>query len=92
MKHLFKTLAVALAATLTLASCSKDDDMDVTTTDQKAAAIAEQFVDHTVGATRTIVHNVVGQNRRFAVNLVFGLDDVIDVHSPDYLMNLRKAS
>lgn len=51
MKSIFKTLAVVLAATLTLASCSKDDDSDVATTDQKAAAIAEQFVDYTVVPT-----------------------------------------
>ncbi len=50
MKHLFKTLAVAMVAILTLASCSKDDN-DVTTTDSKAAAVAEQFVDHTVVPT-----------------------------------------
>ena len=51
MKSIFKTLAVVLAATLSFASCSKDDDSDVTTTDQKAAAIAEQFVDYTVVPT-----------------------------------------
>ena len=52
MKHLFKTLAVALWATMTLASCSKDNDNDSTTQDDAAALqVVEQFVDHTVAPT-----------------------------------------
>lgn len=51
MKHLSKTLAVALVATLTLASCSKDNDNNTGSDDSKAAAVAEQFVDHTVAPT-----------------------------------------
>lgn len=50
MKYSFKSLAVALLATLTLASCSKDED-DVMTIDMKAKAVTEQFVDHTVVPT-----------------------------------------
>ncbi len=52
MKHLFKTLAVALMATMTLASCEKENN-DVTNDDQQAQAIATQFVDHTVAPTYT---------------------------------------
>lgn len=51
MEHLSKTLAVALVATLTLASCSKDNDNNTGSDDSKAAAVAEQFVDHTVAPT-----------------------------------------
>ncbi|MBQ9418144.1 MAG: peptidase M75 [Bacteroidales bacterium] len=61
MKHSFsKTIAVALAsATLVFASCGKDDDTAATTNagnavsvaDAQAAAIAAQFVDHTVAPT-----------------------------------------
>lgn len=52
MKHLFKTLAVALMATMTLASCEKENN-NVTNDDQQAQAIATQFVDHTVAPTYT---------------------------------------
>lgn len=52
MKHLFKTLAVALMATMTLASCEKENN-NVTNDDQQAQAIAAQFVDHTVAPTYT---------------------------------------
>ena len=52
MKHLFKTLVVALMATLTLASCEKENN-NVTNDDQQAQAIATQFVDHTVAPTYT---------------------------------------
>ncbi len=52
MKHVFKTLAVALLATLTLASCEKENN-DVTNDDQQAQAIVGQFVDHTVAPTYT---------------------------------------
>ena len=53
MKSIFKTLAVALMATLTLASCSKDNDKNDNPHQDDAAAltIAEQFVDHTVAPT-----------------------------------------
>ena len=52
MKHLFKTLAVTLMATMTLASCEKENN-NVTNDDQQAQAIAAQFVDHTVAPTYT---------------------------------------
>ncbi len=52
MKHLFKTLAVALMATMTLASCEKENN-NVANDDQQAQAIATQFVDHTVAPTYT---------------------------------------
>lgn len=51
MKHLFKTLAVALLATMTLASCEKDNNNPTGNDDQQAEAIAAQFVDHTVAPT-----------------------------------------
>ena len=52
MKHLFKTFMVAALATLTLASCEKDNDKPVTPNDnQQAQNIAAQFVDHTVAPT-----------------------------------------
>jgi uncharacterized iron-regulated protein len=51
MKHLFKTLAVALLATMTLASCEKDNNNSTGNDDQQAQAIAAQFVDHTVAPT-----------------------------------------
>lgn len=51
MKHLFRTLAVALMATLTLASCEKDNNNPTGNDDQQAEAIAAQFVDHTVAPT-----------------------------------------
>ena len=50
MKHLFKTLAVALLATCVFASC-KDDKFEIN--DENAAAVAAQFVDHTVAPTYT---------------------------------------
>lgn len=53
MKHLFKTLAVALMATLTLASCEKENNNDVVDDDLQAQAIVEQFVEHTVSPTYT---------------------------------------
>ena len=53
MKHLFRTLAVALMATLTLASCEKEDNNDVVDDDLQAQAIVEQFVEHTVSPTYT---------------------------------------
>ena len=52
MKQLFRTLAVALMATLTLASCEKEKNVAVDD-DQQAQAIAAQFVDHTVAPTYT---------------------------------------
>ena len=52
MKHLFKTLAVALMATMTLASCEKENN-NVANDDQQAEAIVAQFVDHTVAPTYT---------------------------------------
>lgn len=53
MKHLFKTLAVALTATLTLVSCEKENTIDTPAVDndQQAKAIVEQFVEHTVSPT-----------------------------------------
>ena len=53
MKHIFKTLAVALLATMTLASCEKENNEPATGDDQQTAAIAAQFVDHTVAPTYT---------------------------------------
>lgn len=53
MKHLFKTLFVAALATLTLASCEKENNNPGTDDDQQAKAIAAQFVDHTVAPTYT---------------------------------------
>jgi uncharacterized iron-regulated protein len=53
MKHLFRTLAVALMATLTLASCEKENNNDVVDDDLQAQAIVEQFVEHTVSPTYT---------------------------------------
>ena len=53
MKHLFRTLAVALMATLTLASCEKENNNDVVDDDMQAQAIVEQFVEHTVSPTYT---------------------------------------
>ena len=52
MKHLFRTLAVALLATLTLASCEKEKN-NVLDDDQQAKLIVTQFVDHTVAPTYT---------------------------------------
>ena len=49
MKHLFTTLAVAAMATLTLASCKHDNAVEFN--DENAAAVAAQFVDHTVAPT-----------------------------------------
>ncbi len=54
MKHVFKTLAVALLATLTLASCDKENN-SIVDNDQQAQAIAAQFVDHTVAPTYTVL-------------------------------------
>ncbi len=51
MKHLFKTLAVALLATMTLASCEKENNNSTGNDDLQAQAIAAQFVDHTVAPT-----------------------------------------
>lgn len=53
MKHLFRTLAVALMATLTLASCEKENNNDVVDDDLQEQAIVEQFVEHTVSPTYT---------------------------------------
>jgi uncharacterized iron-regulated protein len=53
MKHLFRTLAVALMATLTLASCEKENNNDVVDDDLQAQAIVEQFVEYTVSPTYT---------------------------------------
>lgn len=53
MKHLFRTLAVALMATLTLASCEKENNNDVVDDDLQAQAIVEQFVERTVSPTYT---------------------------------------
>ena len=52
MKHLFKTLSVALLATMTFASCERDEN-NTFDDDQQAQAIATQFVDHTVVPTYT---------------------------------------
>lgn len=49
MKYLFKTLAVALLATMTLAACKHDNNVEFN--DENAAAVAAQFVDHTVAPT-----------------------------------------
>lgn len=51
MKHLFKTLAVAFVATMTLASCEKENNNSTGNDDLQAEAIAAQFVDHTVAPT-----------------------------------------
>ena len=53
MKRIFKPLAVALLATMTLASCEKENTIDTPAVDnaQQAQAIAAQFVDHTVAPT-----------------------------------------
>lgn len=51
MKYLFKTLAVALLATMTLASCKKENNDSTGNDDQQAQAIAVQFVDHAVAPT-----------------------------------------
>lgn len=51
MKYLFKTLAVALLATMTLASCEKENNDSTGNDDQQAQAIAVQFVDHAVAPT-----------------------------------------
>ena len=51
MKHLFKTLAVAFVATMTLASCEKENNNSTGNDDLQAQAIAAQFVDHTVAPT-----------------------------------------
>ena len=51
MKYLFKTLTVAALATLTLASCGKENNNPIQDDDQQAKAIAVQFVDHTVAPT-----------------------------------------
>ena len=50
MKKIFKTLVVALIATLTLASCERENNT-VVDNDQQAQTIAAQFVDHTVAPT-----------------------------------------
>lgn len=50
MKKIFKTLVVALIATLTLASCERENNT-VVDNDQQAQAIAAQFVDYTVAPT-----------------------------------------
>lgn len=51
MKYLFKTLTVVALATLTLASCGKENNNPIQDDDQQAKAIAVQFVDHTVAPT-----------------------------------------
>ena len=51
MQHLFKTLAVALLATMTLASCEKENNNSTGNDDQQAQAVATQFVNHTVAPT-----------------------------------------
>ena len=50
MKKIFNTLVVALIATLTLASCERENNT-VVDNDQQAQTIAAQFVDHTVAPT-----------------------------------------
>ena len=50
MKTIFRTLAVAIAATLTLAACEKENTT-TTDNDKWAQSIAAQFVDHTVAPT-----------------------------------------
>ena len=51
MKKIFKTLVVAFIATLTLASCERENNNTGVDNDQQAQAIAAQFVDHTVAPT-----------------------------------------
>ena len=51
MKSIIKTLAVAFVATLTLTSCSKDDDGATGTDESNELRIVAQFVDHTVAPT-----------------------------------------
>lgn len=50
MKNIFKTLAVAIVAALTFASCEKEKT-PVSVDDQQAQAVATQFVDYTVAPT-----------------------------------------
>lgn len=50
MKNIFKTLAVAILAALTFASCEKEKT-PVSVDDQQAQAVATQFVDYTVAPT-----------------------------------------
>ena len=54
-KILSKTLAVValFAATMTIASCGEKNNGEVGNLDEQAAAIAAQFVDHTVAPTYT---------------------------------------
>ena len=51
MKKIFNTLVVAFIATLTLASCERENNNTGVDNDQQAQAIAAQFVDHTVAPT-----------------------------------------
>ena len=54
MKQIFKNSAMFLAmaaATIGMASCSKDNNENPVTDDSQAAAVASQFVDHTVAPT-----------------------------------------
>ena len=51
MKSIIKTIAVAFVATLTLTSCSKDDDGATGTDESNELRIVTQFVDHTVAPT-----------------------------------------
>lgn len=52
MKYLFKTLAVAVLATMILASCERENN-NVVDDDQQALTIINQFVDNTVAPTYT---------------------------------------
>ncbi len=52
MKHLLKTLAVAVLATMILASCERENN-NVVDDDQQALTIINQFVDNTVAPTYT---------------------------------------
>ena len=51
MKKIFNTLVVAFIATLTLASCERENNNTGVDNDQQAQAIAAQFVDYTVAPT-----------------------------------------
>lgn len=54
MKQIFKNSAMFLAmaaVTIGMASCSKDNNENPVTDDSQAAAVASQFVDHTVAPT-----------------------------------------
>ena len=45
-----------------------------------------KFVDNTVRATWTIVHDIVGQDFGFAVNQIFGFNNILFCHLVSYLI------